>query len=99
MIIVAHPGKPFEFTAKGSTRRKAVLKTYEKEIEDAYVAVDEISRSEISLPDTWDLGHVTDFIRGIVRSVIDPQLKDDEDIFLHGGDRYADFPASFTDSL
>jgi hypothetical protein len=87
MILVTQPGKPFEFTAKGSKRRQAILKAYDTEINAAYTAVDEISRPELGLPESKTLGDVTTFIRGIIQSVVNPQLKDDDDLFAHGGDR------------
>jgi hypothetical protein len=87
MIVVTHPDKPFELTPKGSKRRQPTLDAYEKEIEEAYNAVDAISRPEISLPEEWSVGNVTSFIRGIVQSVVDSQLGDNDDIFSYGGDR------------
>lgn len=39
MIILAAPTKPFEYTAKGTPRRNACLKTYEGEIEALYTGM------------------------------------------------------------
>lgn len=87
MIILSHPEKPFELTAKGSKRRQPILDAYETEIAEAYTAVDAISRPEVGLPDAWTVDGVASFVRDIVQNVVDPQLGDNDDIFLHGGDR------------
>lgn len=90
MIIVSHPGKPFEFTPKGTKRRQAILNAYETEINAAYTAVDEISQPGVGLPESKSLNDVTTFVRSIVQSVISPQpqLEDGDDLFSHGGDRW-----------
>ncbi|PBK75297.1 NRPS-like enzyme [Armillaria solidipes] len=86
MILVAKPSKPFEFTAKGTVRRKAVLKAYDQEIEDLYRAVDDASHADIAIPQLWSLGNVMTMIRDIVTAVLVREISDSDDIFVAGGD-------------
>ncbi|KAK0200640.1 NRPS-like enzyme [Desarmillaria ectypa] len=86
MILVASPDKPFEFTAKQSLRRGAVLKAYEQEIEDIYKAVDTVS-PDIPLPKTLTLTTTTNVVREIVKGTLQQNtVADNEDIFTLGGD-------------
>ncbi|KAK0218397.1 NRPS-like enzyme [Armillaria nabsnona] len=86
MILVAKPSKPFEFTAKGTVRRKAVLKAYDQEIEDLYKSVDDASHADIVIPQLWSLRSVMTMIRVIVTAVLDREIGDSDDIFVAGGD-------------
>ncbi|KAG7443762.1 NRPS-like enzyme [Guyanagaster necrorhizus] len=86
MIIVANPAKPFEFTVKGSLRRKAVLKAYEQEIESLYKTVDEASETDIVIPQLWTLKNVVTIVRDIVTAVFQRNIGDTDNIFLAGGD-------------
>ncbi len=88
MILVAKPSKPFEFTAKGTVRRKAVLKAYDQEIEDLYKAVDDASHADVVIPQLWSLRSVMTMIRDIVTAVLEREIGDSDDIFVAGGDRY-----------
>ncbi|KAK0184801.1 NRPS-like enzyme [Armillaria mellea] len=86
MIIVANPAKPFEFTVKGTLRRKAVLTAYEQEIETLYKTVDEVSQADVVIPQLWTLKNVMAMVRDIVTTVFERKIGDAEDIFLAGGD-------------
>ncbi|KAK0184797.1 NRPS-like enzyme [Armillaria mellea] len=86
MIIVANPAKPFEFTVKGTLRRKAVLTAYEQEIETLYKTVDEVSQADVVIPQLWTLKNVMTMVRDIVTAVFERKIGDTEDIFLAGGD-------------
>ncbi|KAK0451172.1 NRPS-like enzyme [Desarmillaria tabescens] len=86
MIIVANPVKPFEFTTKGSLRRQAVLKAYEQEIESLYKTVDEVSQTDVVIPQLWTLRNVVTMVRDIVTAVFERKIGDSDDIFLAGGD-------------
>ncbi|KAK0454193.1 NRPS-like enzyme [Desarmillaria tabescens] len=87
MILIASPEKPFEFTAKQSLRRGAILKAYGQEIEDAYKAVEALS-PDISIPQTLTLKTATNLIRDIVKGALqgDSVIGDTDDIFSVGGD-------------
>ncbi len=89
MILVAKPSKPFEFTAKGTLRRNAILKAYEQEIEDLYKTVDDASQTNIVIPQLWTQKNVMIMIRDIVTTFVQRKLDDTDDIFVAGGDRYA----------
>jgi len=54
MIIVASPSKPFTYTAKGSIRGGAILKSYSEEIEEIYRSADEIMECQVVIPSVWD---------------------------------------------
>ncbi|KAK0231808.1 NRPS-like enzyme [Armillaria nabsnona] len=88
MIIVAHPSKPFTFTAKGTPRRRAILTAYSKEIDAAYEAVDNISVSNIPAPQKWNIDEITEWIRRVVHSLLrtDAQISDTQDLFVVGVD-------------
>ncbi|KAH9931804.1 uncharacterized protein B0H18DRAFT_1093226 [Fomitopsis serialis] len=86
MIIVAHPSKPFTYTAKGTARRQAVINDHEEEIENLYRVVEETTQSSIPPPEQWDFKTVTDFVRAVVGKVLVRPVKDDDDLFEHGCD-------------
>ncbi|KAK0190081.1 NRPS-like enzyme [Armillaria mellea] len=88
MIIVAHPSKPFTFTAKGTPRRRAILTDYSKEIDAAYEAVDKSFVSSIPAPQKWITDDITEWIRRIVQSLLrtDAQISDTQDFFAVGVD-------------
>ncbi|KAF8997177.1 hypothetical protein BDQ17DRAFT_887302 [Cyathus striatus] len=88
-ILVANPSKPFEFTAKGTARRHAVLKAYDPEIEKIYQASESQTLSKIPAPVNWELAEVRTFLRTIVASVLGNNVMDSENIFLAGGDSLA----------
>ncbi|PBK68211.1 hypothetical protein ARMSODRAFT_851692, partial [Armillaria solidipes] len=71
MILVAKPSKPFEFTAKGTLRRNAILKAYEQEIEDLYKAIDGVSQTDVVIPQLWTLKNVMTMIREIVTAIFE----------------------------
>ncbi|KAK0485452.1 NRPS-like enzyme [Armillaria luteobubalina] len=86
MVIIANPAKPFEFTVKGTLRRKTVLKAYEQEIEALYKTVDEVSHADVVIPQLWTLKNVMTMVRDIVTAVFERKIGDAEDIFSAGGD-------------
>ncbi|KAG7441935.1 acetyl-CoA synthetase-like protein [Guyanagaster necrorhizus] len=88
MIIVTHPSKPFTFTVKGTLRRGAILEAYSKEIDGAYEAVDNISPSNIPVPQKWSIDEITEWIRRIVHTLLctDVQISDEQDLFALGVD-------------
>ncbi|KAK0219250.1 NRPS-like enzyme [Armillaria fumosa] len=86
MILVASPDKPFEFTAKESLRRGAILKAYEKEIEDIYNAVEAVSQN-VPVPPILTLKTATIVVRDIVKGALQQDtIGDNDDIFTVGGD-------------
>ncbi|KAK0451171.1 NRPS-like enzyme [Desarmillaria tabescens] len=86
MILVAKPSKPFEFTAKGTLQRKAILKAYEQEIEDLYKAIDDVSQADVVIPQLWTLKNVMTMMRNIVTAILEQKIGDSDDIFVAGGD-------------
>ncbi len=90
MILVALPSKPFTYTAKSTVRRQAVISDYEPEIEALFAAVKETAQTEIRPPERWTDEETLIFVREVVKNVLKKRLKDTDDIFLHGGDRYVE---------
>ncbi|KAK0464051.1 NRPS-like enzyme, partial [Armillaria novae-zelandiae] len=86
MILVASPDKPFEFTAKESLRRGAILKAYEQEIENIYNAVEAASQN-VPVPPILTLKTATIVVRDIVKGALQQDtVGDNDDIFTVGGD-------------
>ncbi|KAJ7600479.1 NRPS-like enzyme [Mycena floridula] len=86
MILVAHPNKPFEYTAKGTLRRAAILSAYEAEISNAYKPVDEASQIDNTMAIGSSLESVTSFIRGLLHKLVKPGAQDTDNIFELGAD-------------
>ncbi|KAI0314196.1 acetyl-CoA synthetase-like protein [Amylostereum chailletii] len=86
MIVVTHPNKPMEFTAKGTPRRHVSLKAYEQEIETLYDVVKDSSQSDLPPPNEWTPHSTKAFVGNSVRRVVQAPLTDDNDIFQYGCD-------------
>ncbi|KAF9012818.1 acetyl-CoA synthetase-like protein [Hymenopellis radicata] len=86
MILVAHPNKPFMYTAKNTTRRKPIIKEYEQEIEDLYNVVEESTQPGLLPPTQWDLDATKDFVRAVIHKVLSHPIDDSDDLFQHGCD-------------
>ena len=88
MIIVASPNKPFEYTAKFSARRQAIIATYEPEIEALYATVEQTTQAELAPPSSWDKESAKAFVKVVVNKVLKSPAADSDDIFQQGCDRY-----------
>lgn len=95
MIIVAVPGKPFLYTAKGSVRRQNILDLYKDEISALYdlweVQQQHRGSSNGSAVDLASLEGCISFVRETVRKALQLEdgeegLGDGDDIFQHGCD-------------
>lgn len=89
MIIVSTPEKPFTYTPKNTPRRQAIINEYEDEINATYEAVEDSTQPELSAPSNWDAKSTLEFMRDVIQRVMDVPLEDEDDVFLHGCDRYA----------
>jgi hypothetical protein len=87
MIITTDPSKPLEFTPKGTPRRQVCLKTYEKEIDAVYEAVNDSSQPDILVPEVWTAETAMKFVDTAVKNVLKYPIAVDQDIFLQGCDR------------
>lgn len=98
MILAESPSKPFEYTAKRTLRRAAMISLYEPEINAAYEAFEGVA-NKTQVPDsknaeTSSFDETLCFVRETVRTSVSVQIRDDEDIFrVGGGDRYDSRPA------
>jgi len=88
MIIVSKPSKPFQYTAKLTPRRHAIVREYEEEIERLYKEVADSSQSNIASPTEWSLPTILKFVREVVNKVLKHNVTDNQDIFQHGCDRF-----------
>lgn len=88
MIIVSTPEKPFTFTGKGTPRRQAIINEYADEINATYDAVGEIVPPDAPFPPSWTDESTLNFVRDIVQRVMGVPIRDDDDIFRNGCDRY-----------
>ncbi|KAF8989698.1 hypothetical protein BDQ17DRAFT_1288470, partial [Cyathus striatus] len=88
-ILIANPSKPFEFTAKGTPKRHAVLKAYSPEIENIYQASEQYTLTKVPAPVNWKLDEVRQFLRAVIVSVLGLDITDSESIFLAGADSLA----------
>ncbi|KAJ7575926.1 hypothetical protein C8J56DRAFT_1032190 [Mycena floridula] len=86
MILVAKPEKPFEYTAKGTPKRAAVLVAYTAEIDAAYDAAIASSQPHLAPPAKWDASGSIGFVHRAVSSVMTEPVGYDDDFFQHGCD-------------
>lgn len=89
MILIASPSKPLTYTAKGTTRRKAVLAEYSVEIDALYASFEESSQFANPPPSTWSDGDALAFVRKVVRQTMSDNVQDEDDLFDKGCSRYA----------
>lgn len=87
MILVSKPEKPFDYTAKFTVRRQAMITLYEPEIEALYKNVDETSLTGLHPPSKWDSSTTLEFVRRVVTTVVRGDLTNEEDLFQRGCDR------------
>ena len=88
MIIVSSSDKPFTYTAKGTARRKAVIKDYQPEIDALYEQVDKLAETDGPMIQNWDYDTALDVVRKVVSGVLEKTLNDDDELFQHGCDRF-----------
>lgn len=85
-IGFALKAKPFKTTPKGSTQRRAVIRDYEKEIDQIYEAGLE-DDLEDCLPETLDAAGVSDYVCRIVSRVLEkPDIPVNKDLYDFGLD-------------
>jgi len=70
MILVTSPGKPFQYTAKGTPRRKVSLTPYEEEIETLYIAVGKSSQTDLQPPREWNTQTTLEFVATAVENAM-----------------------------
>ncbi|TFK39396.1 acetyl-CoA synthetase-like protein [Crucibulum laeve] len=86
MIIVATPSKPFQYTAKNTTRRHATIIEYQSKIDALYQSVEASSQDDVIIPVIWDDTTTRIFARSVVLKVLTRKVEDDDDVFQHGCD-------------
>ncbi|TFY81856.1 hypothetical protein EWM64_g2159 [Hericium alpestre] len=79
VIIVTHPSKPFEYTAKGSPGRQVSLKLYDKEIEALYDSVAEASQTDLIPPSEWTSESSSEYVREVVHRVLKISVEDEDE--------------------
>ncbi|TDL22741.1 acetyl-CoA synthetase-like protein [Rickenella mellea] len=89
MVIVSHPGRPMQFTPKGTVRKKATLDDYAVEIAQLYYNMRTqitLQGGDILLPQSWNEQGCLIFVRTVVGSVLYWTVNDEDDIFRSGAD-------------
>ncbi|KAA1471161.1 acetyl-CoA synthetase-like protein [Dentipellis sp. KUC8613] len=86
MILVTHPSKPLEYTAKGTPRRQHSLKLYGQEINALYDAVAEASQTDLVPPSVWTADATEKFVRTVVGRVMKVPVNEEDDLFQSGCD-------------
>ncbi|KAF8580393.1 acetyl-CoA synthetase-like protein [Ramaria rubella] len=86
MVLVTHPSRPMELTAKLAPRKSVVIEAYKDEIEAAYSAASTSIQRGITPPSDWTLAEVLKFVRAIVHTIMGTELMvdDNDDIFQRG---------------
>lgn len=92
MILVSTPRKPFVLTAKLTPRRHAVIAQYEPEIDALYDAVEEVAQAAKNFPNEWTEQSSLEFARSLVGNILRDPVRDGDDIFQHGCDRFGFSP-------
>jgi len=87
MITVVKPSKPFQYTGKNTPRRQLIAETYDTEIKALYASKGRNQRV-ITPPENWDGEAVLEFVRLVAAKVLPHKVKDTDDIFQHGCDRF-----------
>ena len=85
MIMFTIPSKPFSYTGKGTTRRHAIIKEYDPEIDALYQA--SVTHKDIVAPSSWDASSTLRFVRAVVHKALGREVEDDVDLFQSGCDR------------
>ncbi|KAJ6574353.1 hypothetical protein B0H19DRAFT_1371452 [Mycena capillaripes] len=87
MIVLATPSRPFQVTAKGTPRRRAILEDYAQDIDAVYVAFNRAAaqagpqvHGKISVNDALEI------VRGQVHTNLRPCISDNENLFDAGAD-------------
>ncbi|TFK32050.1 hypothetical protein BDQ12DRAFT_729010 [Crucibulum laeve] len=83
MIITTHSSKSFEYTEKGSLKRKLALLTYEDEINTLYKTIELTPAMRIKMPVDWSFHNILLFVRSVIDE-ISPNIGDADNIFHHG---------------
>lgn len=85
--MVASPTKPFQYTAKNTARRQAIIADYDPEIEALYAAVKETTQADMAPPPSWSLPDSINFVKEVVNRVMKHEIQESDDIFQKGCDR------------
>lgn len=74
-------------TDKGTVKRQPNIDAYAKEIKAAYTALHDSARQDVVPPDAWDVESVMNYVRQLIKTVVENPVQDHEDIFQQGADR------------
>jgi thioester reductase-like protein len=89
-ILIASSQKPFHYTPKGSVSRERTLAIYDREIEELYAVLEDVSTSNVKTPVSWTEQNASSYVKAVVAEVMGldrPDGPDDsEDLFIQGCD-------------
>ncbi|KAK5625529.1 hypothetical protein RRF57_001245 [Xylaria bambusicola] len=86
-MMLTVPGKPFLRTDKGTVKRPAMLRSYEKEIDEFYEKLEaEEAKALSSDMDISSAQGIANSLRNIINILLKKELDDDENLFSAGFD-------------
>lgn len=89
MILVASPSKPLACNTKGAPKRATILQDYHSEINNIYAALEH--SNNVDPPSDWSPKNLYEFVTRVINGTLKNPVKDTEDIFNHGCDRWLAF--------
>ncbi|KAI0969100.1 hypothetical protein F4678DRAFT_180499 [Xylaria arbuscula] len=86
-LMLTIPGKPFLRTDKGTVKRPAMLRSYEKEIDEFYEKLEAEEAQALSGDMDISSAHgIANSLRNIVNVLLKQELNDDDNLFAAGFD-------------
>ncbi|KAI0542448.1 hypothetical protein GGR58DRAFT_250457 [Xylaria digitata] len=86
-MMLTVPGKPFLRTDKGTVKRPAMLRSYEKEIDEFYEHLEAEEAKALSGDmDTSSAHAIANSLRNIINVLLKKELNDDDNLFTAGFD-------------
>lgn len=86
-MMLTVPGKPFLRTDKGTVKRPAMLRSYEKEIDEFYEHLESEEAKALSGDmDTRSPQGIANSLRNIINILLKKELNDDDNLFTAGFD-------------
>ncbi|KAF2972037.1 hypothetical protein GQX73_g1567 [Xylaria multiplex] len=86
-MMLTVPGKPFLRTDKGTVKRPAMLRSYEKEIDEFYEHLEAEEAKALSGDmDTSSAHAIANSLRNIINVLLKKELNDDDNLFSAGFD-------------
>ncbi|KAL8793203.1 MAG: hypothetical protein Q9195_004233 [Heterodermia aff. obscurata] len=88
MVLLAPAGKPFIRASKGTIIRKLTETAFQKEIEDLYAGTYQTrsTSNPVLLATAFTSEAIMNLVRSILLPIVHPQLRDTDNLYIHGLD-------------